>query len=123
MGQLERLEFQDLLGMDHGRIRMAIDSHLASVLQECRLRPCNAQNKSLKRKVLIEVEVEPLSRLDEFGQTVWDRVSAEVKIQSKTPAMVSSPISLKVGRDAFYYNPDSPEDLSANNLPFGDDDE
>lgn len=123
MGQLERLTFEQLAELDDGRIGLALESHLASTLHECRNRPVNAQGKPLKREITITLMITPEPRIDEFNRPTFDRVSTEVKIKSKTPDIVSAPIAMKVGGDGFYFNPDSPEDLGVQKLPFGDDDE
>lgn len=121
MPNLVPLCFRYLAEMDRGRIDAVFQRHVEAVRDDIMDRPTDAAGKPHKRKIIIEIELEPEVQVDPEGGGMRVRtINGDVQIKSKVPVHRSAPVAFAIARGGqLVFNPDipGPEGLFQPSLP------
>lgn len=115
MARLEKLNLQNMVLLDFGKIPAAFDLEMVRVVQDCMDRPLDDK----ARKVAIVFTVKPKSEAVSTGtgQVDCDRVTVEAEIQSTVPKRRTQIYEMTPKNDgSLSFHPDLPEEPDGDTL-------
>lgn len=119
MQQMTTLSAESIAKLDAGRVGTAINQAIAQAVMDCLDRPSDER----KRKVQIELEIIPISRMDEGrGRYVCEGTKALARVKLGVPVRESNALSFGVNKvdRALYFNEDSPGNVQQQTFDFED---
>lgn len=111
--------FAELASLRGGAFRAEVDYEIDQILRDIESRPRDKR----ARKLLIEVEVKPLTELDASDRLCLWGCEVDTKLSSKVPKLQPGPIVAKVVQEAdggsrLVWNEESPRNPRQGALPF-----